>query len=201
MKSNPILCILLTTALILILAGCNFPSAATATNTALPASPNSAPTATAVPPTPAPPSETPTELPPTATIALPSPEPFTPEPSQTPTQTVIQPEPGALFEGTFENSILQFRISKNGQEVIPKMIRVRKASCREGGTITTLLAFDPPPSFPITDGQFVIARDKQIYWTGIFTSARNARGSIELHLGTGGKNCTVGPVSWYATIQ
>lgn len=187
--------------LTLILAGCNFPSATPAANTALPASPTTPPTATAAPPTPAPPSETPTELPPTATLALPSPEPFTPEPSQTPPQTVIQPEPGALFEGSFENSILQFRISKNGQQVIPKMIRVKKAACKEGGTFTDLLAFDPPPSFPITDGQFVIARDKQLYMAGIFTSPRQARGSIELHLSGDKKNCTIGPVAWYATVH
>jgi hypothetical protein len=111
----------------------------------------------------------------------------------------VQPLPTVKFEGTFEGGTLVFRINDKGNMVIPKEIRVKKALCNEGKTMTTLLAFDPPPFFPITDGKFTITREKQLTVTGIFISPKQARGSIELYLLKNGKPCTIGPLTWVAT--
>jgi hypothetical protein len=184
----------LTGMIILSLAACNFPSQApTPTNTAMP------PTQTPEPsPTPIPPTETPTSAP-TPSWTVPPPPVFPTATSTTAATEAAKPVPNARFEGVFEGGTLVFRTNDKGTMVIPKEIKVRKASCNEGKTISTLLAFDPPPFFPITDGQFTISREEQIEIFGIFISSMQARGSIELYLLRNGKPCTVGPVTWVAS--
>jgi hypothetical protein len=111
---------------------------------------------------------------------------------------VIAPERGAKFEGTFEGGELVFRINQIATAVIPKSVRIRKAKCKEGKTISDLLAFDPPPSYPIEDGSFSIVIGDQLSWSGMFTTPKQARGTIRMFLKSEGINCTIGPVGWIA---
>jgi hypothetical protein len=106
--------------------------------------------------------------------------------------------PGAKFEGTFEGGEIVFRTSQNGKMVIPKSVRIRKARCQEGKTYSDLIAFDPPPSFPITDGKFTITKDSYMTMYGEFTTPNQARGTISMTLKGEGKTCTIGPVGWIA---
>jgi len=181
------------------LAGCNYPGMA-------PAEPSVTPTTlppTPIPPTetftPIPPTETPTLPPPTATLALPTQVPATPTSRPSPTPEIIKPVPGAKFDGTFEGGYFTFRINSNASAVIPKVIRIQKATCQEGKKMSDLLAFDPPPSFPIEDGRFIISRDTQLYMTGIFLTPTQARGSLEIKFKKEGVTCTIGPVVWIAS--
>jgi hypothetical protein len=201
MKSASFLKILWTVMIVLSLAGCNYPGAAPAATeaspTPLPPSPTSPPPTE--PPTPIPPTEAPTLPPPTATLAPPTAIPPTPTLRATPTKAEIKPTPGARFEGTFEGGYLIFRINSNASAVIPKSIRVQKATCQEGKKMSDLLAFDPPPSFPIEDGNFTISRDTQLYMTGTFLTPTQARGSLQIKFRKEGVTCTIGPVVWIAS--
>jgi hypothetical protein len=116
-----------------------------------------------------------------------------------PTQAAIEPQPGAKFDGVFTGGEITFRTSQNGKQVIPKSVRVRKATCQQGKTVSDLIAFDPPPSFPITDGEFTMSKGDIITISGMFTSPSNAQGSLVIHLKAGGTACTVGPVAWSAS--
>ena len=181
------------------LAGCNYPGMAPAvTPTILPPSPTSPPPTE--PPTPVPPTDTPAPPPATATLAPPTPVPATPTSRPTATLAVIKPEPGAKFEGVFEGGTLVFRINSISSAVIPKTINVRKATCQEGKQLSTTLAFDPPPSYEIENGKFIISRDTQLYMTGTFTRSDEARGTLEIKYKKEGVACTIGPVAWVATV-
>jgi hypothetical protein len=192
------LCILI---LIASLAGCNYPGAAPVvqdTPTALPSSPTSPPPPTElptlIPPTEAPtlPPATPTTVPPTAA----PPKPPTARPS--PTVSEIKPQAGARFEGSFDGGTLVLRINANGTAVIPKTIRVTKATCQEGKKLSDTLSFEPPTSFAVEDGQFTITWGTQVDMPGIFTSPTQARGSLELKFKKESVACTIGPVAWVA---
>ena len=185
--------------IILSLAGCNYPGMAPAsTPTTLPPTPTLPPPTE--PPTPVPPpTDTPPPPPSTATSAPPTPVPATPTSRPTATTAVIKPEAGAKFEGSFEGGTLVFRINSISSAVIPKTINVRKATCQEGKLLSTTLAFDPPPSYEIEDGKFIISRDSQLYMTGIFTKSDEARGTLEIRYKKEGVACTIGPVVWVAT--
>lgn len=201
MKTFACLKILWITMIVVSLAGCNYPGMAPpATPTSLPPTPTSPPPTE--PPTPAPPTDTPEPPPPTATFAPPTPAPPAATPTSRPTATtaVIKPTAGAKFEGSFEGGTLVFRINANSSAVIPKTINVRKATCQEGKQISTTLAFDPPPSYPIENGKFVISRDSQLYMTGSFTKSDEARGTLEIKYKKEGVTCTIGPVAWVATV-
>lgn len=186
---------------IMLLSGCNYPGMAPA---ALEASPTTLPPTPTLPPpteppTPIPPTEVPTLPPPTPTLAPPTPVPATPTLRPSPTQAEIKPVPSARFEGTFEGGSLVLRINSNGTAVIPKTVRIQKASCQEGKTLSDILSFEPPPSFPIEDGQFVISyTSPYLYWTGIFVTPTQVRGTIELKFKGEGVTCTIGPVGWVA---
>ncbi len=181
--------------LVLALAACNFPAQApTSTATPIP------PTQTLEPsPTPIPPTDIPT-LASTPSWTVPPPPVFPTATSTTAATEAVKPSPDVKFEGTFAGGTLVFRTNDKGTMVIPKEVRVRKAACTEGKTISTLLAFDPPPFFPITDGQFTISREEQVEIIGVFLSPSQARGSVKLYLLRNGKPCTVGPVVWVASV-
>ena len=195
--------ILWMTLIVASLAGCNYPGAAPAapeaSPTALPATPTSPPPTE--PPTPIPPTEAPTlPPPPTATLAPPTAIPATPTSRPSPTVAEIKPTAGARFEGTFEGGSMVFRINSNGSAVIPKTIKVQKASCQEGKTLSDTLSFEPPPQYEIKDGNFEISyTDPYLYWTGTFLTTTQARGSIELKFKKEGVSCTIGPVVWVAS--
>jgi hypothetical protein len=193
------LCILM---IVLSLAGCNYPGAFPAaqdTPTPLPPSPTSPPPTE--PPTPIPPTEAPTQPPVTPTAAPPTPVPPTPTSRPSPTVAEIKPLAGARFEGTFEGGTMVFRINANGSAVIPKTIRVQKATCQEGKTLSDTLSFEPPPQFPVEDGKFIISYDDPyMYLTGAFLSSTQARGSLELKFKKESVACTIGPVVWVAKV-
>lgn len=191
------ICILM---IFVLLAGCNYPGAAPVapqvTPTELPPTPTEPPpTPTEPPPTEPPPTEPP---PPTATMLPPTPPP-TPTSRPSPTPEPIKPTAGARFEGTFEGGSFVLRINSNGTAVIPKTVRIQKANCQEGKTLSDTLSFEPPPSFPIENGKFVISYTAPyLYWTGTFVTATQARGTIELRFKKEGVSCTIGPVGWVA---
>lgn len=194
MKPYPLRISLITSMLVLALAACNYPAQEpTPTATTIP------PTQTPEPsPTPIPPTDTPT-MPPTPSWTVPPP-PVLPTATFTAIATpTIQPAPDVKFEASFEGGLFIFRTNDKGTYVIPKEVRIKKASCNEGRTLSDLLAFDPPPFFLITEGKFTISRDTQLVITGVFISPTQARGSIELHLLKNGKPCTIGPVVWVAS--
>jgi hypothetical protein len=187
--------------IVVLLAGCNYPGGAPAapqaTPTELPPTPTEPPPTE--PPTPIPPTEAPTLPPPTATLPPPPTPPATPTSRPSPTQAPIIPAAGARFEGTFEGGSFVLRINSNGTAVIPKTVRIQKANCQEGKTLSDTLSFEPPPSFPIEDGKFVISYTAPyLYWTGTFVTTTQARGSIELKFKKEGVTCTIGPVGWIA---
>lgn len=187
--------------MVISLAGCNYPgmapAAPEASPTSLPATPTSLPPTE--PPTPVPPTEAPTLPLPTATVAPPTVVPATPTSRPSPTQAEIKPVGGARFEGTFEGGSFVLRINANGSAVIPKTVRIQKATCQEGKTLSDIFSFEPPPSFPIENGKFAISYDAPyLYWTGTFLSTTQARGSIELKFKKEGVSCTIGPVAWIA---
>ena len=193
--------ILFLAMIVVSLAGCNYPGSAPAapeaTPTTLPPTPTSPPPTEL--PTPVPPTEAPTLPPPTATLAPPTAVPATPTSRPSPTQAEIKPVPGARFEGAFEGGSFVLRINSIGTAVIPKTVRIQKATCQEGKTLSDVLSFEPPPSFVIEDGKFVISYDSPyLYWTGAFLTPTQARGSIELKFKKDGVSCTIGPVAWIA---
>jgi hypothetical protein len=201
MKPVSFLKILWIVMIVVSLAGCNYPGAAPAvpqeTPTTLPPSPTLPPPTE--PPTPIPPTQAPTLPPPTATLAPPTAVPATPTSRPSPTQAEIKPVAGARFEGTFEGGSVVLRINSNGSAVIPKTVRIQKATCQEGKILSDILSFEPPPSFPIEDGKFAISYDNPyLYWTGTFLTPTQARGSIELRFKKEGVSCTIGPVAWMA---
>jgi len=193
-----------TTLLILLLIlpalGCNFITSViakpTATSTQTETSTLPPPTETFTP-------EPPTAEPATATLTILETSTLAPdtlENTVAPTLAAIVPEAGVKFVGSFDGGLLSFRISSNSNAVIPKTLNFKKAACKEGGTISDLQAFDPPPSFLIDKGKFTISRDT-LLWTGFFTTPRQARGSVEIKLKKGGSNCTIGPIAWIAEAE
>lgn len=201
MRLAPMKAVFYVLMIVLLLTGCNYPgmapAAPEASPTTIPPTPTSPPPTE--PPTPIPPTETPPPPPPTATFAPPTPVPATPTLRPSPTQAVIKPVPGARFEGTFDGGSLVLRISANGNAVIPKTVRIQKASCQEGKTLSDIISFEPPPFFPIENGKFVISiSNPYVYWTGAFVTSTQARGTIELKFKGEGVACTIGPVPWVA---
>lgn len=180
------------------LASCNMPFVApepTATSTATPTLP---PTETPIPTdTPVPPTETPT-VPPVTDTPLPTPIPPTATNTKVPTAAVYYPTPRDFYSGSFENGTLTFRIGPNPYLVIPKSVVLKKAACKEGGTINTTINFEPPPTYDIDDGVFSIVYSDTVNIYGRFISEIRATGSITLKLKKDGKACTVGPLAWYA---
>jgi len=190
--------------LVLALSGCNLPFLAPEPT------PTPLPTATEVPTnTPVPPTETPTLPPPTETATLPPPTPAitatsflvpTAIPTKAPTLAPILPIPRDLFEGTFEGGRLSFRIGTNPNVIIPKLVTLKKAQCKGGGTISDTISFEPPPTFWLLNGKFTItAGGDQVYWTGQFNTSKRASGSITLKVKKDNKACVIGPVAWTAT--
>jgi hypothetical protein len=183
------------------LVGCNLPFIApqpTATSTASPTLP---PTETPLPTnTPVPPTETPTLAPPTETppVALPTAIPATATNTKQPTQSVFYPHPRDIFNGTFDSGVLVFRIGANPYLIIPKTVAVKKAECKEGGTLSDTVVFDTT-NYEIRDGRFSINNVNGVTITGMFTSQVRATGSITLVLKNDKKNCTIGPLFWNAT--
>ena len=93
-----------------------------------------------------------------------------------------------------------FRINSNGTAVIPKTLRIQKAPCQEGKTLSDTMSFEPPPSFEVKDAKFEISYDNpRLYWTGTFLTPTQARGSIEFRFRKEGVTCTIGPVAWIAS--
>lgn len=200
MKKPNFFHILFISLTILSLAGCNMPFFAPEPTPTATASPTPPPTETPLPTdTPVPPTETPTLPPPTDTPPPPTPIPPTATNTKVPTVASFSPHPRDLFNGTFENGTLSFRIGPNPYLVIPKMVVVKKAVCKEGGTINDALTFDDVPTYEIKDGKFTINYMDVVIITGQFTSEVKATGSITLNLKKEGKKkCTVGPFVWYA---
>lgn len=201
--------------MIFLLTACNLPflspaatetAVNTATFTAEPASPTSPASSTPLPsntPTPIA-SNTPTPLPPTATLVLPTLPPPTAIPSSTPipTQAVVKPYPKARFDGTFANGTLILRISENSNMIIPKEVRVKQASCKEGKSLSDTINFEPPPSYAITDAKFDINYLDFVFISGQFFSSTRAQGMIRLILQIpGGGKCTIGPTPWTASAS
>jgi hypothetical protein len=148
------------------------------------------------------PSNTPTPLPPTATLVLPTLPLPTVIPSSTvvPTQEIVKPFPKAKFEGTFIYGTLILRISDNSNMIIPKEVRVKQASCKEGKSISDTINFEPPPSYAITDAKFNINFLDYVFISGQFFSSTSAQGMIRLILQIpGGGKCTIGPTPWKAS--
>jgi len=202
-------------AVIFTLTACNLPflspaatptAVNTATFTAQPASPTAPASNTALPsntPTPIA-SNTPTPLPPTATLVLPTLPLPTAIPSSTPvpTQAVVVPYPRARFDGTFTNGTLILRIGENSNMIIPKEVRVRQASCKEGKSISDTINFEPPPSYAITDAKFNFNYLDYVFISGQFFTSTSAQGMIRLILQIpGGGRCTIGPTPWRASAD
>jgi hypothetical protein len=206
---------LLAISLLFALTACNMPflsPAVTDTPTAAPtntlpaASPTPAASVTPVPSNTATPiaSNTPTPLPPTATIVLPTLPVPTAIPSSTLalTPTPVKPYPRARFDGTFINGTLILRISDNSNMVIPKEVRVRNASCKEGKSLSDTINFEPPPSYEIIDGKFNLNYLDFVFISGQFFSSTSAQGMIRLILQIpGGGRCTIGPTPWKASAS
>jgi hypothetical protein len=202
MKSASIRKIIYLVLIVVLLAGCNYPGAAPAAPEASPTSPPSTPTSPppTEPPTPIPPTEAPTEPPPpTATLAPPTPHPPTPTIRPSATQVVIKPVPSAKFEGTFDGGSLVLRINSNGTAVIPKTVKVQKATCQNGKNLSTTLSFEPPPSYPIENGKFTISDDTRLSLTGIFETSSKMRGTLVVNFKKEGVSCTTGTVPWVAS--
>lgn len=192
------------------LAACNFPgleAMATATPTFTATFTPLPPTATSLPPSATPTIEilitdTPNPLLPTAPGLFPTVPPLVfPTDTRAVTSTPIIPEAGAKFEGTFEGGALVFRVNSNSTMVIPKSLTFRKVLCQEGKRISDLITFEPPPSFPITNGSFNIVWGTQATISGYFRSTKSAWGSLTAKVkgkGDGGI-CTIGPISWVAS--
>ena len=203
MKKTKLFQTMFSLLMILALSGCYMPFLAPEpTATPLP-TPTDVPTATLPPPTEIPtlaPTETATLPPPTPTLM---PTAFIPtaKPTKAPTLTPIEPIPRDLFTGEFEGGTLSFRIGANKTIIIPKIINLRKATCKEGGKLSDTISFEPPPSFIIENAKFTITVGTQVYWTGQFVSAKRASGSITIKVKGDSKNCTVGPVAWSAVVQ
>lgn len=199
MKKPKIFHILFVSLTILSLAGCNMPFFAPAPTATATPSPTLPPTETPLPTdTPVPPTETPTLPPPTDTPPPPTAIPPTATNTRIPTAVVVNPFPRDLFTGTFENGTLSFRIGPNPYLVIPKTVVVKKATCKEGGTISDSIAFAGTPTYEIKDGKFSINYLDMVIISGQFTSQTKATGSITLYLKKDAKKCTVGPFVWYA---
>ncbi|OGO32886.1 MAG: hypothetical protein A2Z16_04030 [Chloroflexi bacterium RBG_16_54_18] len=200
--------------MLLALTACNLPFLSpaatstpvdTATFTPEPASPTpvpsntpAAPTNTSTPIA----SNTPTPLPPTATLVLPTLPLPTAIPTNTriPTQQVVRPYSNARFDGTFADGTLILRVSDNSNMVIPKEVRVRNASCKEGRALSDTINFEPPPSYAITDAKFDINYLDYVFISGQFFSSTSAQGMIRLILQyPGGGRCTIGPTAWRAS--
>lgn len=203
MKKHATLYALLTVIVIVSLTACNLPSSkptAAPTSAATNTVPPPPPTATQPPPTntlpPPPPSDTPLPLPPTDTQVPPTRVP--PTATRTVVPTAIKPIAGDKFEGTFEYGDLTLRIGTNGNWVIPKQVTVKKAPC-EGGKFSDHITFEPPPSYPIENGQFSFVYEGFVTISGTFTSAKRASGTIRLALKSGGKTCNIGPSAWTAS--
>ncbi len=207
---------LLAIVLLFGMTACNMPflsPAATATPvntltfTPIPASPTPAATDTPAAPTNSPTpisSNTPTPLPPTATLVLPTLPPPTAIPSNTPipTQAVVKPYPKARFDGTFADGTLILRISDNSNMIIPKEVRVRQATCKEGKSLSDTINFEPPPSYAITDAKFDINYLDFVFISGQFFTSTSAQGMIRLILQIpGGGKCTIGPTAWKASAS
>ncbi len=105
------------------------------------------------------------------------------------------------MDGTFVGGELTLRTGENGNSIIPKSVRIRKAKCNQGQTAQDLLAFDPPPSFPIEDGKFTIDAKGIIVIYGQFVTPYSARGTLTITIKAGGEACTIGPVAWSASGQ
>lgn len=203
-------------ALLFSLTACNLPflspaatatPAETATFTPLPASPTAAATNTPAAPTNTSTpiaSNTPT-LPPTATFVLPTLAPPTAIPSNTPpalTPTAVKPYPRARFDGTFAQGTLILRISDNSNMIIPKEVRLRNASCKEGKSLSDTINFEPPPSYQIIDSKFDINYLDFVFISGQFFTSTTAQGMIRLILQhPGGGRCTIGPTPWRASAS
>ncbi|MEW5872721.1 MAG: hypothetical protein AB1894_25910 [Chloroflexota bacterium] len=202
MKKHATLYALLAAMVIFSLTACNLPTSKptvtptlAVTNTFPPPPPSATPllpTDTLAPP----PSDTPLPPPPTDTQVPPTRVP--PTATRTAAPTAIKPIEGDKFEGTFEYGTLTLRIGANGNWIVPKQVTVKKAPC-EGGKFSDHISFEPPPSFPIEDGQFSFVYEGFVTISGVFTSAKRATGSIRLALKSGGKNCNIGPSTWIAT--
>lgn len=214
MKLSTPLSFLLISGLVLSLAGCNLPAAEPdATLTATPTK-VLAVTPTTIPasPTPIPPTDTPTVVQPTDTPTLvpPTDTPAAPTATWTntpaPTQSYGIPLSRAKFEGTFANGELTLRIGENPNLVIPKLVTLRGAVCKEGGIINDSITFEPPPSFWITNGKFTISIidlfsvGDQLTISGVFLTSSRASGTISISLRSNKGKCTVGPLNWTASM-
>jgi hypothetical protein len=198
MKSISFLKAICIVLIILSLAGCNYPGALPqATPTSLPPTPTSPPPTE--PPTPIPPTEAPTLPPPTEPPAPPTPIPPTPTSRPSPTPTAVKPAAGVKFDGTFDGGTLTFRTNPTGYMVVPKTIRVVKANCQNGKTLSDTLSFEPPTYYPVEDGKFTINWDSQVIMSGVFQTSTQARGTLELKFKKEGVACTIGPVPWSAS--
>jgi len=189
--------------MILAMLACNLPSEEpSAVPTASPtvAAPTQAPSPT-VPPQPVtPPTTIPLEIePPTLAPTVPTPVPATPTATLVPTQPAIKPDEKIKMDGTFVGGELTLRTGENGNTIIPKSVRIRKAECKQGQIAQDLLAFDPPPSYPIEDGKFTIDAKGIIVIYGQFTTPKSARGTLTIKINAGGEPCTIGPVVWTAS--
>lgn len=133
------------------------------------------------------PTAPPASLPPTATSPGPAP-------------TIAQPtaEARALFEATFPGGSLSFRIGALSDVVIPKLVTLKGAECKEGGRISHQVSFEPPPEYPIKDSRFSITQGNAVTISGVFTSNTRAYGTVTVRLNKDGANCTVGPLNWAA---
>ena len=199
MKKPKIFHIFFAVLTIVSLTGCNLPFIAPEPTPTATASPTLPPTETPLPTdTPVPPTETPTVPPPTDTPPPPTAIPPTATNTKVPTVAFFFPHPRDLFNGTFETGVLSLRIGPNPYLIIPKTVVVKKATCKEGGTINDSIVFDGVPTYEIKDGKFSINYQDMVIISGQFTSQIKATGSITLNLKNEGKKCTVGPYVWYA---
>jgi hypothetical protein len=106
---------------------------------------------------------------------------------------------GTKLDGTFDGGFFSLRVGENGNWIIPKMVRIRKAKCNQGQAAQDLLAFDPPPLFPITEGKFTIDSKGIVVITGQFIDPNNIRGTILITIKSGGEPCTIGPKPFTAS--
>ena len=174
----------------------NVPPTPTATFTYTPTIP---PSPTPIPPTETPlplPTDIPTEIPPTNTVAIPT---TLPTDTPIPTREIIYPVANAKFEGSFPGGTLTFRVGDNGKTVIPKLVALRKAECKEGKKVSDTISFEPPPVFWLDEkGNFTMTQKTQVTISGYFRTPTYAAGSIQVNIKNQGKDCTIGPVNWVA---
>jgi hypothetical protein len=118
--------------------------------------------------------------------------------------SVVTPYPRGKYEGSFSEGKITLRINDKGNSIALKQVILRVAQCNDGKTINDSITFDGVLFFPIDKARFSISMTTNsgtVVVNGIFTNPNTATGSLKVTYADSNRTCTVGPLTWAASLS